>query len=168
MENYLMLDGRKYELSPDLVNALRSVDPVPEKKNPFERVKGDPKNIYFAIDETGDVYDATDWGTINDNSRFAIANYCTDFALMRQRALHETLDRLLWRYSAEHGLASGWDHSRFNYRIYRRMDNGEFVIENNATYKAQGAVYFCDEATARSAIEEVVKPFMAEHPDFVW
>ena len=165
MENYLMLDGKKYELSPDLVNALRGVDPVSEKQNPFSRNRGEK---FFTIDGSGEVYPVIDTNTSFDGHRFAAANYCTDRSIMEQRSMHETLDRLLWRYSAEHGLASGWDHSRFNYRIYRRMDNGEFVIENNATYKAQGAVYFCDEATARSAIEEVVKPFMAEHPDFVW
>ncbi len=168
MENYLMLDGKKYELSPDLVNALRSVDPVPEKQNPFARVKLAPKNIYFAIDETGDVYDATDYGTINDNNRFAIANYCTDRFLMEQRAMHETLSRLLWRYSKEHGQATDWDFSRNNHRIYRRMDNGDFETNFNDTFKYQGAIYFRDAETARSAIEEVIKPFMAEHPDFVW
>lgn len=165
MENYLMLDGKKYELSPDLVNALRSVDPVPEKQNPFER--GMYKE-YFTINGAGKVNSMTDTNVDFDINRFATANYCTDRSLVEQRALHETLDRLLWRYSAEHGLASGWDHSRFNYRIYRRMDSGEFITDYNDTFKCQGAVYFCDEATAVSAIEEVVKPFMAEHPDFVW
>ena len=163
MENYLMLDGKKYELSFDLIDALRGG--TLEEESPFSRESGD---IYFAMNGMGEVIESVDYGTGLDNSRFAVANYCRDEALMEQRLLHETLDRLLWRYSAEHGLASGWDHSRFNYRIYRRMDNGEFALDCNDTYKSQGAVYFCDEATARSAIEEVVKPFMAEHPDFIW
>ena len=169
MENYLMLDGKKYELSPDLVNALRSVDPVPEKQNPFARVKLAPKNIYFAIDETGDVYDATDYGTINDNNRFAIANYCTDRSLMEQRAMHETLSRLLWRYSEEHGGSdSDWDSFKTHFKIYRNMMTSQFEIDSNDTYKFMGTVYFSNKKTARAAIEEVIKPFMAEHPDFVW
>ena len=38
MNNYLMLDGKKYEMSNDLIDALRSrVEPEPEDKSPFER-----------------------------------------------------------------------------------------------------------------------------------
>lgn len=164
MENYLMLDGKKYELSPDLIDALRG-GTLEEDESPFSRESGD---IYFEMNGMGEVIECVDYGTIWDNSSFAVANYCRDRSLVEQRSLHETLDRLLWRYSAEHGLASGWDHSRFNYRIYRRMDNGEFALDYNDTYKSQGAVYFRNRETAEAAIEEVVKPFLADHPDFVW
>lgn len=166
MENYLMLDGKKYELSPDLVNALRSVDPVPEKETPFARALN---KRYFTIDGNGEVSMTTDTYSPFDNDRFAVANYCTDRSLMEQRAMHETLDRLLWRYSEEHGgVPYGWTTFLPKYRIYMKKGSDEFAVDSNDAFKNQGAVYFETRETAISAIEEVIKPFMAAHPDFEW
>lgn len=47
------------------------------------------------------------------------------------------------------------------------MDNNKFDIDASATYKQQG-VYFSTSRGAKRAIEEVIKPFIKEHPDFVW
>lgn len=35
-------------------------------------------------------------------------------------------------------------------------------------YKQLGTIYFSTKEKAQQAIEDVVEPFMAEHPDFVW
>ena len=42
-----------------------------------------------------------------------------------------------------------------------------FDIDVNDAFKYQG-VYFSTREGAERAIEEVVKPFMKEHPEFVW
>ena len=164
MDNYLMLDGKKYELSPELANALLScVEPEPEKISPFERHLN---ARYFYIDRYGNAsgfyYDSHD-GV--DEKFYAVANYCTDKALMEQRAMHETLNRLLWRYSETHKEPKT---SSLLYHLYIRGEDGEvsFYSCDGRTVPIDGT--FCSRATAEAAIEEIVKPFLASHPDFVW
>lgn len=168
MENYLMLDGKKYELSPELANALRScVDPEPEKENPFERHLD---ANYFHVDQYGDATGCyKDRYDDIDGKLYAVANYCTDKALMEQRAMHETLNRLLWRYSEEHGGDPKWNGENDHWLISAPHGcyKDEDIIYVSAT-KPFGAVFFKDKDTAWSAIEEIVKPFLAAHPDFVW
>ena len=88
--------------------------------------------------------------------------------MMKQRALHETLNRLLWRYSETHGGELPIESTENkHYFIYHGLVH-EIHTAYSIGMKLQGVVYFKDEETARSAIEEVVKPFLAEHPEFVW
>jgi len=137
------------------------------EKSPFERAKeGD---AYFYIDGSGDVgWSYEDEGTIDD-AFYAIANYCTDRALLEQRALHETLNRLLWRYSEEHGGdKQPWDGITPHYFICRAMREGKIVVSFNGYSSGQGVVYFPNEETAEAAIRDIVEPFLAAHPDFVW
>ena len=166
MDNYLMLDGKKYELSPELAYALRScVEPEPEKKSPFERKEDE---IFFYIGHNGFVRQTFDKSYVEDNEKYAVANYCTDKSLMEQRAMHETLNRLLWRYSEEHGGDSKpWDNHHQHWCIGFKESNepGVFRAQFNPYF---GCVYFSKGETAQAAIEEIVKPFLAAHPDFVW
>lgn len=166
MDNYLMLDGQKYELSPELVNALRSIDPVPEEKKAFARNGG--KDCYWYIGSKGIVCEDVDRDYELDESRYAAANYCTDKSLMEQRAMHETLNRRLWRFSEEHGGDPEWDGVNYHHSIYYDKTDGNFGCASNTFHHGNGVVYFRDVDTALSAIEEIVKPFLSAHPDFVW
>lgn len=51
MENYIMLDGRKFEVSNSLSDLLRGVVKEKEKDSPFERVDG--TEYYFITDDGG-------------------------------------------------------------------------------------------------------------------
>ena len=163
MNNYLMLDGKKYELSPELVNALRSIDPVPKKKSSFQWDTGE---YYQFIGSDGEVWGDTNTGANFDEKRHSVANYCADKALMEQRAMHETLNRLLWRYSEEHGGDSKWNGENDHWLIL--MDDGNIKVNYFCYSIISGVVYFKDKENALSAIEEIVNPFLAAHPDFVW
>ena len=162
-----MLDGKKYELSPELVNALRSIDPVPEKKSSFQWDTGEN---YWYIGSGGEAWVDANTGADLDEKRHAVANYCTDKALMEQRALHETLNRLLWRYRETHGGDNAWNSQNLQEHcyIYLHTQNSVRGVSYNDAHRVEGVVYFKDKVTAEAAIEEVVKPFMAAHPDFVW
>lgn len=161
MENYLMLNGKRIDLTEEQVKTLTAE----EKKNPFKREK---QKDYFWIMPTGEVGKGTDIDTSFDTQCFLAANYCTNKAMMEQRALHETLNRLLWRHSEEHGGDSEWDGENKHWVMSRRT-NGVIEIEyQQISAKTYGVVYFKDEETAQFAIEEIVKPFMEQHPEFVW
>lgn len=164
--NKIVIDGKEYELSDDLVVQIKAEVALQEmarqmSENPFERMRSED---YYFITTAGRVFAGCETRTIADDERYEVANYCRDKGLMEQRALHETLNRLLWRYSEmrgdqmiakQHAICSAWDDDEF-YTL--------FCVSG----KQQGTIYFSSRDVAVAAIEEVVKPFMAAHPEFVW
>ena len=158
--NKIILDGKEYELSAELVEKIKAEVAAQEKaENPFER--NDDEDYYF-VDACGGVGDFIDTKGETDNALYSAGNYCRDKGMMEQRALHETLNRLLWRYSE----GRGGGEKRGGYFIYR--SNMEDMRVGHCTYATCGDVYFRKKEVAEAAIEEVVKPFMAAHPEFVW
>ena len=168
MDNYIMLDGRKFKIDEKNSMLLRAVvdEKNKEKKNPFERVKTD-KEIYFYMNDWGCVEEDFD-DDFEDKPRYNVANYCTDKGLMIQRALHEILNRLLWRFNEIHGGDVQWDGDNDHFYIVYNKINNEYSVSNYTYMKTQGVIYFPSLKLAQEAIETVVKPFVAEHPDFVW
>lgn len=153
MENYICINGKKAELTAEQMKALGIELP---KNNPFNRAE--MRKIYYYISPVGDVTFTHETEAPFDKYCFDVANYCTDKAIMKQRAMWETLSRLLWRFSEQNG-GSG---------VFGIADkgNGNFcsMIENyrylDPTFKTADI--------ANRAITEIIEPFMAEHPDFVW
>lgn len=133
------------------------------QKGPFDQQK--TGNLYFFIGADG----AVDCDSAYGSELYAVANYCADKELLKQRALHETLNRLLWRYSEQHGGdRAWWPLEVWHYQIYRDTLNDKWKVMSSATSKDLGVVYFRDEQTAQAAIKEIVEPFMEAHPEFVW
>jgi len=170
--NKIILDGKEYELSAELVEKIKAEVALQEmarqvSENPFERMRSDD---YHFITAEGCVFTGCETGTIADDERYSAANYCRDKGMMEQRALHETLNRLLWRYSEEHGGDNAWNsqNPQDHCYIYLHTQNSALCVSYNDAHCVEGVVYFKDKATAEAAIEEVVKPFMAAHPEFVW
>lgn len=160
MENYIMRNGTKLELTEEQSKIMAKI-----KDDPFERK---PDGAYYYIDNTGEVTvgwdtDASGFG----DSVFNVGNYCQNATLLAQRALHETLDRLLWRYSEQHGGDPEWDMHNPHWSIYRTTSDNEWDVDYNDVYKF-GKPYFCSGEVAKAAIKEVVEPFCAAHPEFVW
>lgn len=160
--NKIILDGKEYKLSDDLAEKIKAE--VMEQEIPFERKQGDR---YYYITSCWSVCEDVDKLTITDDGRYEAANYCRDKELMDQRALHEILNRQLWRYSETHGGDEIWDIGRKHYYIRRWRNNG-FEVSFCEDGKMDGVTYFRTRDVAEVAIEKVVKPFMAEHPEFVW
>lgn len=165
MGNKIIIDGKEYELSAELVEKIKAEVAEQEKaENPFERKTNER---YYYVDSSGGIYSFVDDKGATAKTLYAVGNYCRDKGMMEQRALHETLNRLLWRYKETHGGDIPWnveDH----YYIYFHKSSKFFDTGTNDAHHLEGVVYFKDRATAEAAIEEVVKPFMAAHPEFVW
>lgn len=170
MENKLILDGVEYGLSDELVAKLKESVAAQEwaKKtgNPLARCES--CGLYYYINKCGQIALLREEGDALDRELYAVANYCRDEEMMKQRALHETLSRLLWRYSETHGGDNSWETTdNHHYFICWGAASG-LTVTYFVGANAQGVVYFKDAETAKSAIEEVVKPFLAEHPEFKW
>ena len=168
MENYIILEGNKIPLTDEQVKMLRdSKKPEKIEKSPFERVDSNSK--YFYIDDCGIVEEENVNCYLEDQYRHKVANYCTDKSLMIQRALHETLNRLLWRFSMENGEGENlWNCCNTHYEIYWSYDLASFNISCNVTVKSPTSIYFPTKEIANKAIDEIVIPFMEANPDFVY
>jgi hypothetical protein len=153
-ENYIVINGKRAELTEEQLKQLGIEVP---KANPFARM-GCNEDYYF-IDDEGEICKTCDTVFEFDNNRFEVANYCTDKAIMEQRALHETLNRLLWRYSMEHGGTGA------PVICYSKMEN---KFKTQLTCSNYFEPSFVSTQTAEAAIKEIVKPFMAAHPNFKW
>ena len=168
MENYICINGKKAELTEEQMKALGIELP---KTSPFERVTDREK--YYCVDSTGEICVTYDYGLPFDDFRYANGNYCTDDKILEQRALHETLNRLLWRYSMEHdGDKIEW-HSNPNQNrtkafIYYNHIEKKFEIHTRWDCQFFGCVWFNTYETAEAAIKEIVEPFMKAHPEFKW
>lgn len=162
MDNYIVINGKKTKLTEEQLKALGI---EVKEKTIFDREKG---QSYYFIHSDGEVLGDIDDEVDCDINCYNVANYCTSREVMEQRALHETLNRLLWRLSMEHdGEKIDWkDYSQRKYCIrtnsYSECDIGIDIFNHI------GSVYFYTKEIAEQAIEEIVKPFIAEHPEFKW
>ena len=163
MENYIVLNGKKIPLTDEQIKLIQS--DLPEK-SPFDRVK--EGETYYTIYSDYSLNRIPETETQLDDARFNAGNYCTDKDIMKQHALHMLLNNLLWRYSMTHGgdkIELGM-FSTQKYYIAYDASYKEFYTDWNNDVKNVGVIYFDSEETAKAAIEEIVKPFIEEHPNF--
>lgn len=161
MENYLMLNGKRIDLTAEQIETLEGK----KEKGPFERAYFDQD--YYYLNDDGRVFVDRDNWTEADGARFLAANYCTDKELMAQRALHVILNQQLWRYSMQHG---GRDTNGFGagakFGLVKIGEEIEWTVIPFAT--PLGTAWFRSQTVATKAIEEIVKPFMEKHTEFRW
>ena len=163
-ENYIMLNGKRVDLTDEQLEKLG----LNVKKDYFAK---NDKETFYVIEADGDIVDSF---YLSGNDEFCsnvykVANYCTDKKLMEQRALHETLSRLLWRLSMQNdGDKIDWHNAnQCKYQIYYNHNEGKYFVSNNCWQQNNGQ-YYRTEEIAKRAIDEIILPFMKEHPDFVW
>lgn len=158
--NYIVLNNKKYELDETLSAIIKDVI-----KSPFTQVEG---QTYYYMSGGGNIFSDIDYNTDASRILYKVANYCTNKFLLEQRALHETLNRLLWRFSEMYGGDVEWNEEKDHFYIVYNKINNEYLVSDCAYMKTQGVIYFPSIRCAQEAIETVVKPFVAEHPNFVW
>lgn len=163
MENYIVINGKKAELTEEQLKKL-GIDP--KRRNPFDRVE--VGEIYFIITGYSSVNDYKDMDDGEDKIFHENANYFNDEDFANQLLLHELLNRKLLKYAYDNEAEDvDWDGERKHYFIYRQVVGRCFDVSNVINFKRQ-EVYFSKREIAKQAIVDVVKPFMAKHPEFVW
>ena len=164
-ECYLEIDGKRTKLTDEQLKALGLYEEP--KNSPFDRVE--IKDNYYLINSCGELESVRDYYWNSDKKRYDVANYCTDKSLMQQRALHETLNRLLWRFSMENdGDKICWNKSSNNWCLFMNESSKRVEVTYNTYMKFECSVYFYTKEIAEKAIKEVVEPFMEKHPDLIW
>ena len=160
----LTIDGKEIQLTDE---QLKMLGIEPEKKNPFDRVGNGDR--FFAIDNMNGIQTCTEMSYARDEAYYNGINYFNDKQFAKQVALHQLLYRKLLKFAYDNECedTAEWDGTNLHWAIRYDYACGTFTTDYQNTYGAQ-EVYFYSEKDAERAIEEVVEPFMEEHPEFVW
>lgn len=84
--------------------------------------------------------------------------------------LHQQLYRKLLKYAWDNE-AEDFECDDYKDHFYIYLDchvSNKLTIGRNTYCKNQGTVYFSKLEIAKQAIKDVIKPFIKEHPEFVW
>lgn len=167
MDNYIMINGKKLELTEEQLKQL-GIE-VDEKRNsPFDRVSR--SESYYFIHSSDNVNCAIEDCPEVDHHYFDNANYFNDTDFANQVMLHQQLYRKLLKYAYDNNAEDReWDKANVNshYFIYFDSAKGHFVVGDNHYCHSQ-SIYFSSENVAKQAIEDIIEPFIAEHPEFIW
>ena len=162
-ENYLVLNGKRVDLTEEQLKALGIVT----KKNPFERVE--KYTEYYCIKGTGEIYDYYEDGGSFDNILYSESNYFNDEAFAKQVSLHQLLYRKLLKFAYDNECEDEeWDGTKMHAYIIYNFTRKDYDIRWTRNEKEPGTVYFKTPTMATAALNEVVMPFVKEHPEFVW
>lgn len=161
-DNYAVINGKRVELTDEQLKALGI-----KKTNPFERVETHDYYYYVRDDNRVDVY--TDINDMVDKAMYNVSNYFNDRDFAHQVALHQLLYRKLLKFTYGIGCEDNqeWDGANRHWCIRYDHCDKVFDVTWYDTFQPS-SVYFSTMESAERAIEEVVEPFMKEHPDFVW
>lgn len=165
-ENYIVINGKRVELTDEQLKAL-GIEMKPTRKNPFEKVvKG---FTYYIINRHGDVDAYTQSDDAVDDTLLKCCNYFNDDSIAQQVALHQLLYRKLLKFAYDNGFedTAEWDGENCHWLIEYVCTTKDFIVHPHYDCKSQG-VYFSSDEGAKRAGNEVIMPFMKEHPDFVW
>lgn len=153
----ITIDGVEYELIPKQNTEERKRD-----FHDFFDISEGTK--YFFISNTGCILETCSYDHISDRNLAAVANACRHFAIMEERALYETLNRLIWRESVKTGgFEIPWDGAHDHYFIEYDTQKHKFFVMLATEYNTM-TPSFPTEELAQNTIDEVVIPFMKEHP----
>lgn len=165
MENYIVINGKKAELTEEQLKQL-GIKPE-EKENPFTR-KIDKS--YFYISAGNALMTDIDNNTVVDIALYDNLNYFNDYNFTEQVALHQLLYRKLLKYAYDNGAEDyEWNNNNNNchYYIYFNYQFNEFQVSGAFICK-EFQNYFSNKKVAEQAIQDVIEPFMKEYPEFIW
>ncbi len=174
MENYIKINGQTLteeqskimaKIAEDLgyINPETAAAMEPKKVDLYARRIGEG---YWYMTVHGEVFEDIDKAVQLDKARYEVGNYYPDKESAQQQAWRETLDRLLRRYSEQHGGDPEWNDVNEHWCILD-IGIGKFGLECTNACKT-GVPYFCNKEVADAAIRDVVEPFCKAHPEFVW
>ena len=159
----LTIDGKEVQLTDEQLKLLG----LEARKNPFDRAG--KYEGYYCIKETGEIYTYYDDRGSFDNVLYAESNYFNDKAFAKQVALHQLLYRKLLKYAYDNEFKDEeWNGNKMHAYIIYNFTRNDYDIRWTRNEKEPGTVYFKTPTMATAALNEVVMPFVKEHPDFMW
>lgn len=161
----LTIDGKEVQLTD---GQLKMLGIEPEKKNPFDRVGNGDR--FFAIDNMNGIQTCIEMSYARDEAYYNGINYFNDKDFAKQVALHQLLYRKLLKFSYDNECedTAEWNGTNMHAYIIYNFTRKDYDIRWTRNEKEPGTVYFKTPTRATAALNEVVMPFVKEHPEFVW
>ena len=162
------IQGVKIDLTEEQLQKLQQLV-VPKYNNPFERVdKGEKYYSIGVFSEEFVVFENTEKHIERDVERFSNGNYYNNKGFAEQVAMDMNLQQKLRKFVYEN---SGGKE------LWKCKDVGKYYIALDADFnkwiwrlewfeRNPFQVYFKDLETVERAIEEVVRPFCKENPNY--
>ena len=161
MDNYICINGKKVELTEE---QLKKLGIKLGTSSSFDRQ--DNGDRYYFINSIGEIVVNEEHNNDSNCNHYNAANYCTDKELLEKRALYETLNRRLWRYSMEHdGDKIDWNRDEEKYHIFYNTGSKKWLV-SSLCHSWDFTIFFYSLEIAEKAIKEVVIPFVEENPEF--
>lgn len=162
----LTINGKEVQLTDEQLWAL-GFEPDNTKHSPFARVQRGADYFVARDHYAGQCVEAND---ATDNQYFDDANYFADENFARRVALHQLLNRKLLRFAWEHDqIRFAEDIDDNNSKTFPWVVRYSFVQKCFNSWSTVSPspleVLFKTEDAVDAAIEEVVKPFIKEHPE---
>lgn len=171
MENYIVINGQKAELTDAQLKQL-GLKVEEKKNNPFDST---PRQVHvYSIGNVG----VETFGSILTPANLSMTeslvnttNSFNDYDFARQLYLRELFNRKLLKYAYDNEAEDcEWGNSDLlHYYIVRdKSYYNRIFVTYSSHLKNFNTVYFSKKGIAENAIEDVVRPFMKEYPEFVW
>lgn len=162
----LTIDGKEVKLTDKQLKVL-GIEIEGKRKNPFERVA--KTETYCYIDSFNEVHCIADDADRDDDRSFECSNYFNDEQFAKQVALRQMLYRKLLKYAYDNEFEDEeWNGTKMHAYIIYNFTRKDYGIRWTRNEKEPGTVYFKTPTRATAALNEVVMPFVKEHPEFVW
>lgn len=161
----LTIDGEVIKLTDEQLKMLG----VESNKriNPFERVV--KFEDYYSVEKNNEIYAYMDTGSSVDNQLYTDVNYFNDKDFAKQVALHQLLYRKLLKYAYDNEFEDEeWNGNNMHAYIIYNSTKKNYDVRWTRDEKEPCTVYFKTPTRATAALNEVVMPFVKEHPEFVW
>ena len=160
----LIIDGKEVQLTDE---QLKQLGIEPEKKNPFDRVGNGDR--FFAIDNMNGIQTCTEMSYARDEAYYNGINYFNDKRFANQVALHQLLYNKLLKFAYDNECEDKeWNGTNVHVYIIYNSTKKDYDTRWTRNEKEPGTVYFKSTIWATAALNEVVMPFVREHPEFVW
>lgn len=165
-------DSTLFENNRSVINALEvAVESIENKEGseklnqtPFDRVNNN--ELYYLLGSDDIVAEIGEANGVFDDNQYECSNYFNDKDFAKQVMLHQLLFRKLLKFKLEREAADKY----FGYCFFVNLDGTAipYIDETFIANRNCNGVYFNERSTAELALEEVVAPFLEEHPDFIW
>ena len=170
-ESIVTIDGKSIVLTEtiwdEILELLRKTASK-DAGSPFARASYG--KTYYYIDDFGRTDDTTEVGHEMDDKYYSNVNYFQNKSTAWQVAFCQLLNRKLLKFTYDNNCVDTveWKDGNVHWFIYYNCDAKEYQAAVTSVVHQFSTVYFSTKEAAEQAIDEVVKPFMKEHPDFVW
>lgn len=161
----LTIDGEEVKLTDEQLKMLG----VESNKriNPFETVVR--FEDYYSVEKNNEIYAYMNTDSSVDNRLYAAVNYFNDKDFAKQVALHQLLYRKLLKYAYDNEFEDEeWNGNNMHAYIIYNSTKKNYDVRWTRDEKEPCTVYFKTPTRATAALNEVVMPFVKEHPEFVW